>query len=550
MSASYPGTSGAQAEMQIRESHATQWQTKDSTKNALAERETAARALATAAITPSANERPALLPVRPGIERLNTQGTSKSQKSRESLSRMGLRSKATGEGKSFGKTDSAKFVLEEPQDVTESRIVLLHDPPAAPRVDIIAVHDVDESLQTAWVYRKKPRRRAGNLLGVYTSGGINSHDGEGGLGTAGSPAPGSRKQRRPAASPTGKKKMADDSHSSIERWLTVSATSEEQTPRDTPGETPLDDHGPTSPIFAPAGEHECGDSSILGMLASVPEDHDNITPSQTPDDIFWQRRVRGRPTLSRHRRKSAAGRISTINEEEAVPSVGDASDGRRHNADVLSDRRSSQDHGVERRANWLSDLDMLPSEIQGTRSMCYTYRGIEKIPSAWQYLTERAEDLVKQIIQKRTSDHIDYGRVPIVLIGLGFGALIVQRAMNLMAIPSRTDANPTTDLGMVAGVILLDAPSPSQDREQFPRSLSQEIKKTWTQDWLGKTSKTPTGPLAKIDTLSMWHRFSPIASAYNIPIVWHYSPMLPAPGKVCSIRDLEIYPHIYIYIYI
>ncbi|KAK3358749.1 hypothetical protein B0T25DRAFT_449195, partial [Lasiosphaeria hispida] len=358
-----------------------------------------------------------------------------------------------------------------------------------PRVDIIAIHDIDETHQKAWVYRKRSKRRASESRGmVYASGALNSHDGEGGLGAAGSPAPSRHKPRKPA----------------------------------------------------PMQEREHDDSSILGMLASVPEDDDGITPLQTPDDMFWQRRVRRRPTLSKDRRKSAGSRISTITEEEKVSSVGDTGEGRRHNVDVLSDRQSSLDPGIGRRVNWLSDFDMLPSEIKGARVMCYTYRGIERIPSAWQYLTERAEDLIRRIIQKRTSDHIDYGRVPIVLIGLGFGALIVQRAMNLIAIPSRTDANPSTDLNMIAGVILLDAPSPSPDRERFPPSRSQETKKTWTQDWLGNSSKTSATPSTKIDTLSMWHKFSPIASAYNIPIMWHYSPMVPAPGKVFSNQDLEI----------
>ncbi|KAK0614627.1 hypothetical protein B0T14DRAFT_385757, partial [Immersiella caudata] len=334
-----------------------------------------------------------------------------------------------------------------------------------PRVDIIAIHDVDESLQKAWVYRKRAKRRPNDFRTAYASGGINSHDGEVGLGTAGSPAPANRRARQPVPH-----------------------------------------------------VHESG------MLPTVMEDDDGHF-RQFSDELFSRGPpgIRRRPTFPKERKKSG-GRISSVPEEHRVPSVGDLGETRRLNVDLMSDRQSS-DQGLERRVNWLSDLDMLPGEIPGARVMCYTYKGIEKVPSPWQYLTERAEDLVRRIIERRKSDSVDFGRVPILLIGLGFGSLILQRAMNLMAIPARTEARPPTDLSMIAGVILLDAPSPIPDREIFPRSRSQETKKTWTQDWLGKARTASATPSNKIDTSSMWNKFCPVASAYGIPVAWHYSPM-------------------------
>jgi hypothetical protein len=394
-------------------------------------------------------------------------------------------------------------------------------------VDVIAIHDVDETLQKAWVYRKRAKRRVHDSRVVYASGGINSYDGEGGLGTAGSPAPGRYKLKQPP--PSGKKKTVDDSTHSIERWLAISnkpAVEEAVPPQDMNlTQAPPDDHGPSNPIFAPVEEHE--DTSIFDMLASVPEDEDGAAGIQA-------RRLRRRPTMPNEKRKSS-GRIATIAEEEKVSSMGEMGEGRRHHVDLLSDRQSSLDQGIERRVNWLSDFDMLPSEIPGARVMCYTYKTTVKVPSPWQYLTERAEDLVKRIMQKRPYDpRVDYSGVPIVLIGLGFGSLILQRAINLLAMPDRIARDPNTNLDVIAGVILLDAPSPSPDRERFPRSRSQESKKTWTQDWLGKARSASGIPSTKIDILSMWNRFSVTASAFNIPIVWHYSPMAPTAGKVCS----------------
>ncbi|KAK5658125.1 hypothetical protein OQA88_2681 [Cercophora sp. LCS_1] len=439
------------------------------------------------------------------------------------LSKRGL-SKATGEGKASTakKSAVAKPAPEEAiaKDVTDLRVVFPHDPHLVPRVDIVAVHDVDETFQKAWVYRKRAKRRQNESRVIYASGGINSMD-EMSLGT---------KPKQPASS--GKKKVADDS---IERWLAMSSRVGDE---DVPPEVANDATGqpaeraPSPPLFTPSPFTPSpftppDEYDTSSMLAPVPEDDDGDGHFQISDDLFGQRPggLRRRPTFPKERRKSAP-RIAPIAEERA-PSVGDITEPRRH-IDLISDRQSS-DQGLERRVNWLSDFDMLPSDIPGARVMCYTYKSTDKVPSAWQYLTERAEDLVRRIVQKRTSETVDYAKVPIVLIGIGFGALILQRALYLMA-TSRTDANPTTELKMIASVILLDAPSPSLDREMFPRSRSQETKKTWTQDWL-HVGKARTAGTTKIDTMSMWNKFSSIASAHVIPVVWHFSPTVAAPGK-------------------
>ena len=452
-------------------------------------------------------------------------GTSKPQKAKEntqrfplvSLSKQGLSKVLGGGGKAPGPSDqatkrtgAAKGTSEAPKDTAELRIVFPQDPASVPRVDIIAIHDIDETLQKAWIYRKGSKRRVNDSRAVYASGGINSHNGEGALGTAGSPAPGRYWPRQP---PFGaKKKKGDDSNHLIEKWLMTSG--KEEAPQDpTISEAPPDDHGPANPIFAPVEDHEHNSLSIFSMLASVHED----------DDISRQRpRIRKRPTLPNDRRK-AAGRIAAIAEEEKVSSAGG---GRRNHTDVLSDRQSSLDRGNEGRVNWLSDVDMLPSEIPGARVLCYTYSPPEKVPSPSQYLTERAEDLVKRLIEKRTSDRVDYRTVPIVLVGHGFGALILQRVTILLNAPRRLDWDPTTNLDMIASLILLDPPSNGGARWPLPRSRSQEAKKAWTQDWLwcGGNADTPVDLSDKIDTHSLLFQFSATANTFIASITWHYSP--------------------------
>ncbi len=446
----------------------------------------------------------------------NTQKTKETSAQRfVSLSKQGL---AKAVGAAGGKTGAAKAAPDEPKETAELRVVYLPNPKLfpTPRVDIIAVHDIDETLQRAWIYRKKAKRRTHDSRPPLASGGINSHDGDGGFGTAGSPAPGRHGSRR---QPQGtRKRTFDDSNNSIEKWLVSAgrpASAGAAVPQDQGiSEEQLDDHGPSNPIFAPVEEHT-HNLSLLGMLTPVPE-----------DEISEQRpRVRRRPTLPNDRRR-LPGHVANIIEDEKASSLGDRGGSRRHTADALSDRRSSQDQGTERRINWLSDPAMLPNEIQSARVMCYTYKSMKKVPSPWDYLNELAEDLEQRLKQMRP-DQVKYEQVPIVFIGLGFGCLVIQRLLVLL--------NPTFNFGptppgadltftRVAGAIFLDGPAPLA---AFPRSRSQETNQTWTRDWL-----TTKDDRAKIDLSSLW-RHVWMATMGNVPVSWHYSPTAETtPDKV------------------
>ncbi|KAL2259464.1 hypothetical protein VTK26DRAFT_6854 [Humicola hyalothermophila] len=522
MSASIPRTSDDQARTRISEGYAGQQ-----------------RADKGVADLPKAEEREQASGTRDRTtaQENKGEGEAKTQKFKPSLPKWGL-PKGAREAKTLGvsekkadkaskKTGTTKVASEDPKDMADLRVVSTPEPLSAPRVDIIAIHDIDETLHKAWIYRKKPKHRASDSRAAYAPAGINSFDGEGGLGTAGRPAPGLLKSRQALSS--AKRKAADDAGKSIEKWLALSTkqSGEEQPAPDTSGiQAPPYDHGSSDTYFPPVEEHD--DSTILGMLASVPEDDDGVIEMQTPDNMVWRRRMRRKSTLPGEKRKF--GRAGAITEEDKAPSNGEGGDGRRR--DVPSDRQSSLDHGPERRVNWLSDPDMLPSAIQGARVMCYTYKGVEKVPSPWQYLGDLAHDLAERTNEKRTSDSIDYEKVPIVLVGLGFGALILQRAMiSAMRWRDGAEIEPTIDPAMVAGIILLDAPSVSPDRDVWPRSRSQEAKRTWTRDWLGEAYDASGTPTGKIDTASTWFRFFISTSVFEVPIMWHYSPMVSTATK-------------------
>ncbi|KAL2266669.1 hypothetical protein VTJ83DRAFT_6021 [Remersonia thermophila] len=415
-----------------------------------------------------------------------------------------------GNDKAAKKAGPPRPPHEVPKIESDLKVVYAPDlvSSASPRVDIVAIHDIDETLTKAWIYRKKQKRRTPDPRDgrvPHASAGINSHDGEHGLGIAGSSVPGRSKSKQSSV-PTSKKKPAYEPAKSIQEWLDGH---ESDLANINSTDIPAYDSGPSHQPVTAVEEPE--ESPWPTMLGSVPEDEDFSPTAELSDDVR-RRRMRRKPTLDK---KKPGNRFSAIIEDEIVSSVG------RANADVLSvGRQSSVDQAFEKRVNWLSDLDMLPSEIRGARVMCYTYKGDEQVADPWEYLTKLAKDMINRLTQKRHSDTADYGRVPIVFVGHGFGALIVQRAMIRLIVETREKLKETTGFLKVAGLILLDAPAPGSLKE-FPQSRSQEGKKTWTEDWLRKHN-TPGAPSHKIDTLAMWSRLSLTLSAYFVPVLWHY----------------------------
>lgn len=411
------------------------------------------------------------------------------------------------------------------------------DQSTLPRVDVVAVHDIDETLQKAWIYRKKTKRRTNDSRTAYFSGGMNSLDGERGIPTGGSPAPGRHRRRLP--SPSGKKKPSEDHKSFLfeKFWASSdSATVVEENPRPLweinwgeqfPEERAQREREPPEP--SPGAGAEGSEHRYFNILEPVPEHDDPLSGIEYQDPSFWQTRNRRRSSLFGDRRK-VAGPGTSIDEEKKGTSTGEIGEGRTSNIEVMSDRPSSVDHRVERRVNWLSDPGMLPGEIPGARVMLYTYKSSEKEDSPEQYLSRLAQDLIERLNQRRISDDFDYEKVPIILVGLGFGALVVQKVVhNLckLADSSQQEASSVRHqviIELVAGVILLDPPSPFPSSETYPRSLSQESKKTWTQDWLGKPRNDhPNTTSTKIDPYNLWAKFKFEATRKFIPIVWHYN---------------------------
>jgi hypothetical protein len=413
-------------------------------------------------------------------------------------------------------------VLMLPKETAEMR-THPHDPFFVPRVDIVAIHDVGETLDSAWIYRRKSKRRHNDSRKLYSAA-MNAPglaDWESNVDTGGSPFRALQPKGKPGgAVSAGKAQMMD----SIERWRMELERAETDKARNT---LTADPAAPTAPPIHPEPSpdvylEELEEADVLGALPPLLEDDDG--EGRVVDAAFRERAARRRPQLKDRRLLSQDTQGSTAKQSSLnVPG-----------SDLHSDRQSS-DHGVERRINWLSDADMLPNEIQRTRVMFYTYRNTENLSSPRQYLEERALDLIKRILRKRTSETVDYTRVPLVLVGLGFGALIAQKVVSML------EPTPESLLNKVAGVLLLDAPSHSPDLLQFPRSRSQEAKRIWTEDWLKSASDgNVLSASAKknhdnlIDNAALWRKFCVMTMMHGISLTWHYSPVTTPDGKVCA----------------
>jgi hypothetical protein len=172
--------------------------------------------------------------------------------------------------------------------------------------------------------------------------------------------------------------------------------------------------------------------------------------------------------------------------------------------------------------------------------MCYTYPKAESVPSPREYLSATATDLLSRLAQKRTSaaSGVDFNGVPFILIGLGFGACILQKVVLDLRERRESEAGSNTHLGMLAGIILLDAPSPSPNTTFYPRSRGQETRGVWTEDWLSVIEES-TG--TKINVGNLWDDF--VTATRKTPVAWHYSPLI-VNGRVRTYKHSLCYPNL------
>ncbi|KAF4985060.1 hypothetical protein FDECE_16860 [Fusarium decemcellulare] len=146
----------------------------------------------------------------------------------------------------------------------------------------------------------------------------------------------------------------------------------------------------------------------------------------------------------------------------------------------------------EKRVCWLSDKNMLPSQIKNACVFGYFYRQRNNEQTSEGYLEDTARDLASLLVARRSISTDN--QPPIIFIGNGFGCLILQRVMVMLGEGDDPDAAGL--LEAVAGIWFFDIPL--QNLESFkarpkPLPAAQDSIQKWIEEYLPQNGGAQEG---------------------------------------------------------
>ncbi|KAI6081318.1 hypothetical protein F4821DRAFT_31355 [Hypoxylon rubiginosum] len=310
---------------------------------------------------------------------------------------------------------------------------------APPHVDVVAIHDIEETQQTAWIYYQGRGPAKSNTVKQpqdHDKASISSGQAGGKKDSA------SIKDEAPIRPPKPGAYKSDDTSGKNIRLLEYQKIESTSSGEHTTGELPRPMHGKDI-----SKQHqltkEARPSTKQSHLEPVKEQSETL-PGEAPsviveqsEDIAKPPTTQGdRPRDARVRRRASSRTISgpsiqPIQTKET--NVSDAPDDLLQSEKEPRSGRPSTEHGPERGINWLRDAKMLPKSISNTRIMAFTYPKPQSVNSVEpsKYLNKVAEQLISRLLQCREPYY--YDKVPVVFVGHGFGCLILQRAIAMMA---------------------------------------------------------------------------------------------------------------------
>ncbi|KAK4158875.1 hypothetical protein QBC43DRAFT_248639 [Cladorrhinum sp. PSN259] len=201
-------------------------------------------------------------------------------------------------------------------------------------------------------------------------------------------------------------------------------------------------------------------------------------------------------------------------------------DGRPHHLEASNpgshSRPRTPSEKDQKSSRWLTDPTMLAGDFSRSRIMTFSYSapempahlGSSAIPDYDSYLQKTAEALLCRLLKARAGER--QVRVPLILIGSGFGCLIIQKLVSLAATRELLD--------VIAGVLFFDVPAPSIAEESkndqdtlmtvFPPSTNANSR--WVKAIMG------TAVPKLIDSGALWESFRLVAVENNLSICWFY----------------------------
>lgn len=182
----------------------------------------------------------------------------------------------------------------------------------------------------------------------------------------------------------------------------------------------------------------------------------------------------------------------------------------------------------EKVGTWLSDPAMFVTDVCPARVFALSYTSPEQ-PSSTEHtlekpdlnasfketLTSAATALLSQIGEKRSNT---VSHIPLILIGSGFGCIIMQKLIGLVA----EDEDHLGILDAIAGVVFFDAPNPVgtdpattvEEDSCFPPVANTGRAATATKAFLESNV---------IDSRSLWLTFNYATRGKGISTIWFYA---------------------------
>ncbi|KAI1359749.1 hypothetical protein F5Y08DRAFT_344349 [Xylaria arbuscula] len=174
--------------------------------------------------------------------------------------------------------------------------------------------------------------------------------------------------------------------------------------------------------------------------------------------------------------------------------------------------------------NWLTDPTMLAGDLERPQIHTFCYNSPEprqsiinssKYPdynTSLKQVVENAVESIFRYLKEREQDRDRIVGIPVVIIATGFGCLIVQKLISLLA-----ESNEITVFAdRIAGIIFMDAPNP------ILKGVWPAIPFLPPPNSPRATRITAFLESKAIDGFDLWSKFSRTSKEKNLPTVWFY----------------------------
>ncbi|KAH7303392.1 hypothetical protein B0I35DRAFT_517349 [Stachybotrys elegans] len=385
--------------------------------------------------------------------------------------------------------------------------------PLLPIMDIIAVHDLGHSLTAAWAYT--PEKAFTKRLSAYSTQPHTSVNPISGLANSGQLVP---LGEQTALKADQLKVLGEAKGLDIHGWRA------KVEPHNQPAKgQKSESHGhasvPAAPatymerIQAPGGELDVSSVS----KGKGRDDGDRRTPTLC---IAASEDGKGGPQpAAQQQQPSMADEMDKEkpHDDGGTTRVSRQSD--RPSSNTGSKPQSEKDKGPKA-GNWLTDPTMLAGDVDRARALAFSYRSLEPTQSPQptdnppnkldydKYLKEMAEALLSQLKEKRVGY---FSQTLLVFIGTGFGCLIIQKLITLIA-----ESQELSMLNLIAAIHFFDVPSTIQAGTPniILPPLANSSRAARVKDIL---------ELNAVDTHGLWKKFQDRINECELSTIWYYT---------------------------